>query len=561
MTDWLQTAETGIAVGTDVTVGNSNDGTAGFAFSGVTVANGATLKYTTGLADSLAYQAVGEVSGQIARAEISSLFSTTTLVWDVEFMLPALPGTADCRVFELFSGTTFALRIAIGVDGKIRALSVGNVSLWTSAAIVPTGSPFRLGVRAQQGATTTTGTFEIAYYSTRTATVATEKSAVITNANLLTTATPFNVLWLGKVSSTGTGTVVFDNIQLSDTRTALFNAPAVTGGSAPPPTGGTGTEVDLLNSFDNGAVGQGVTAAGSVGGGFALSAVTVANGGTVTYVGGMTGAAGVEFAATVTGQIARIETAGLFNSTVLVWDVEVFMSAYPAATVRMFELFSGATFALRVGMDSAGIITVYNAANGAVWNSTTPVPLNTVFRIGMRAEQGASSVDGKLLVAIYPTRTATQASSSTNISGVNLLTTATPFTNLMVGKLSSASTWTFAVDNLRLSPTRAALYSGAVSNVSPTVNLVGRSDQWTIDGRTSTPAAGGTLTYTISPSTGVIELTEGVFSGAQSSVAVTYTVVATESGTNRTATKTYQVPARVLAGAGYTETVVKGTDF
>lgn len=229
MSTWVYTAETGLPSGTTVTAANSNDGSAGFAFTPETV-NGGSIVFSSAsaLRGSLSVLFAAPTANDVARAFIDTVFSSNNLVLDLAFRTPAYPAGGSTRLIEVLGSTVSALRININTSGNIEAYNAANALLWTSNASVATASTgWRIGIRVVS-ATSTTGRLQISYYSSKTATVAAETMTTVTAGNFGTAA--LSSLRVGKINSAPTWNAVYsDDWQISDTRTTLFDAPASSG--------------------------------------------------------------------------------------------------------------------------------------------------------------------------------------------------------------------------------------------------------------------------------------------------------------------------------------------
>jgi hypothetical protein len=224
MTDFLYTAETGLADGTSVTLANSDDGTAGFAWTPTKAAGGAiTFSTSSPLRGALSVMFSAPATTDVARADITGLFSTMNFVGDLAFHTPSYP--SDGNFAEVRAGATSIVKFGLKSTGQIEVRNSANALLWTSTASVNTGATgWRLGFRAVV-ATATTGALEVSYYATKAATTPAETMPPIANGAFGTAA--IDALRIGKITSAPTWAAFWsDDWQLSDSRTTLFGGPA-----------------------------------------------------------------------------------------------------------------------------------------------------------------------------------------------------------------------------------------------------------------------------------------------------------------------------------------------
>lgn len=117
--------------------------------------------------------------------------------------------------------------------------------------------------------------------------------------------------------------------------------------------------------------------------------------------------------------------------------------------------------------------------------------------------------------------------------------------------LTSAGDYVFRVvvrDDLNRTATKdtTVSYAGTTSGPQVTGTLV--QPRW-VETITATPAAGGALSYSISPSANVNQVAPGVFVGLIPSVNTQYAVTVTETGNSNTTVYRFVVPAGVAGGA------------
>lgn len=228
MSEWVYRAETGAASGTDVTVANSTDTSAGFGFDNIAKAGGGTAKYDSDSASgSLALKFVGAVNGDVGRADISTRFTTNTFTFDMAVKMSDYP-TSENRVVELLSGTTSVMRLNLRTTGAWTFTDAGNINKWYGSYVLPLNSYSRIGFRLVQGSTSSNGAITVSVYTNYSDTVPAE-TATYSTINFLTTTSPITALRIGKISSSTTWSyVLLDDVQFSDTRSTLYNAPPAT---------------------------------------------------------------------------------------------------------------------------------------------------------------------------------------------------------------------------------------------------------------------------------------------------------------------------------------------
>jgi hypothetical protein len=225
MTTWVNGMETGLAAGTAVTTANSSANGEGFAWSPTTTTTGTVQTSTTSpLFGTRSVVFAAPVTGDVARGLITGIFTSTALTVDLAFRTPSWP-TADIRIIEPLASGPQGFRVNLSAAGRLDVLNAANVGIWSSTSLVSTAATgWRIGFRVVAGTTTTNGRLEFSYYANANDTVATEVMPVVTAGNLGIAA--FNEIRFGKITSGGViGVLAVDGIQISDTRTTLFNSP------------------------------------------------------------------------------------------------------------------------------------------------------------------------------------------------------------------------------------------------------------------------------------------------------------------------------------------------
>ena len=185
--------------------------------------------------------------------------------------------------------------------------------------------------------------------------------------------------------------------------------------------------------------------------------------------------------------------------------------------------------------------------------STTTLTAGSFYDLEVAITRGTTISDGIIEYRVYPNGSGTALETKT-ITGQNTGTVDVNAIRLGTSAAASAAQ-TWWGDNLRVD----TLVSGwiGLTILPPVLNTQQYDDYTIIDARGSTAGAGGTLTYTITPTAGVIEAIEGVFLVPRASTDTVYTITTHESGTNLTDnTPTVTVPAlnesnfRILNGNG-----------
>lgn len=263
--------------------------------------------------------------------------------------------------------------------------------------------------------------------------------------------------------------------------------------------------------------------------GFDTSGIT---GGTLTW-DGLSAAAefGDPYAILVTPSSTSSSTyiaklSGLSTDNIAV-EVAYYATALSAQDYAFAWVGTGSTRDFAFGFLSNGKIRLWNAANVAIWTSTNTAPLNDATMVKVFAQRAT----GAIRIAIYNGNSATPIEDSGTLTGQSI--GAASYTALRVGKVSTGaggiSFWLthFGYDD-------AATGLMPVWTAPPTAPPTGSatlSSNVSVIVATATAGQGGTLAYTLSPTTNVTTLAAGkwMVAPAPTDGAVQYTWVATES--------------------------------
>lgn len=225
------------------------------------------------------------------------------------------------------------------------------------------------------------------------------------------------------------------------------------------------------------------------------------------------------------------------------------MPSWPTSVAnRLIELRHASNFGLRLEQNTTGTIVLLNAANTAVWTSSSAITANTEVRLQVTVDP-ATSTTGVVGVKIYTTNPRSSTTPDMSYSSSAFDAGTTDLSIIRLGRISSTvgstgtvrTIWAIAQDStadiapLAGPPTLA--YTSAVKQV--------------VDARTSASGSGAALTYAMAyvsgedNSSGITEPIEGLFLVPQGTSSSIYSVTVTEiTGTD---TDNVTVPA---AGAG-----------
>jgi hypothetical protein len=140
----------------------------------------------------------------------------------------------------------------------------------------------------------------------------------------------------------------------------------------------------------------------------------------------------------------------------------------------------------------------------------------------------------------------TQVGSTVNVSNGNLGTTAMSYTHLGA---TTATAFTATLDSLQLNDGSTSPIGLLSTATPPTASATVSNNISVIDASASHTNDSGTLTFSISPGTGLTLLAPGIWKATPQSTSTTYTYTVTDSvGSSNTATGTAVVPAATATG-------------
>jgi hypothetical protein len=236
------------------------------------------------------------------------------------------------------------------------------------------------------------------------------------------------------------------------------NASVVTGSAALSSTGSWGcagleivAPVYLTNSFEYGGGNSGAVAitTGNSGGGSdsAFNIVTTGSGATTAYseTQAAHGSWSGEFVTPATDTNTIVEwSASLTGSSITTVYFRAYMwFASLSSTVRVIEVFSGASLCAAVGVQGTGNIAVFNAAGSNAGTSSGTVSAGAWFRL--EGKVTASTTAGSITVSAYTSDDSTTAAFTLSESSLVL---AAAITNIRFGNPTSVASATFYLDDV-----------------------------------------------------------------------------------------------------------------
>jgi hypothetical protein len=235
-------------------------------------------------------------------------------------------------------------------------------------------------------------------------------------------------------------------------------------------------------------------------------------------------------------------------------------SAYPSQDILIIWVGVGGSRSFSIGFNSLGKLRIWNAANANIWTDTgslvatpgVPYRFDVYATVAGAIQVRVSDANSSSHLALSPLLT------GQSLGGVN-------WTHWRFGPKTTSGAGTaghvIRAGAPRFDPAATGLIGPYVAASDPPVAAgdaqveVGMA---IITAPSVTPGAGGTISFSLSPMTDAVEITDGVW--AVEPPAVTsrvHTWTATESGSGLTATGTATVPAVSPAtAAGLMEEVV-----
>jgi hypothetical protein len=208
--------ETGLASGTTISAANSGNGTAGTAFSVVTIGAGAALTFdNTHVAHgSLAAELVTGTTAASVLQWGSAVFpvTPTTFYFRINLYLPALPAAA-VRLAKFEGGANVLIgELDVNTSGKLVFRDSAGTAQLTQTNAIPTGQWVRIEGKVVVSATV--GSIELQLYNSLDGVLATEDD---TASNLNLTANGLNFVQFGSAVTTASSvTLWLDDLAITD---------------------------------------------------------------------------------------------------------------------------------------------------------------------------------------------------------------------------------------------------------------------------------------------------------------------------------------------------------
>lgn len=199
---------------------------------------------------------------------------------------------------------------------------------------------------------------------------------------------------------------------------------------------------------------------------------------------------------------------------------------YAGSNLKAAQLIINAASRIRLQTFGGTTSTSVNVAT-----ATDALPVNTWFRWEMWVSAGTSETNGQVRAAYYIGDSTTPVWDSGLITG----NTAGTLGVITQGRIALATN--LGIDDFGLKDGNDAVWGAWPASQGITANATTTSNLVMIDARTSTGGS-GVLTYSISPSSGVTEPTEGVFLVPQTGSTQNFTVTATDGILTDTTTVT-----------------------
>lgn len=239
------------------------------------------------------------------------------------------------------------------------------------------------------------------------------------------------------------------------------------------------------------------------------------------------------------------KTSGL-NTDSLAVEVAYYATALSAADLAFIWVGSGSTRDFSLGFMSTGKIRLWNSANVAIWTSTNTAPLNDATMVKVFAQRAT----GAIQIAIYNGNASTPIEDSGTLTGQSI--GASAYTSIRMGKtLTGAGGISFWMTHFGYDDAATGLMP--VWTPPPTAPPTGSATlnaNVSVIQATATAGQGGTLTYSLSPTTNATTLAAGkwMIALAPTDSAVQYTWTATESPSGLTVSGTQTVSPGATPG-------------
>lgn len=220
------------------------------------------------------------------------------------------------------------------------------------------------------------------------------------------------------------------------------------------------------------------------------------------------------------------KTSGLSTDSLAV-EVAYYATSLSAGDFAFAWVGTGSTRDFTFGFMSTGKIRLWNSANVAIWTSTNTAPLNDATMVKVFAQR----TTGAIRIAIYNGNSSTPIEDSGTLTGQSI--GAAAYTSIRVGKtLTGAGGISFWLTHFGYDDAATGLMPvWTPSPTSPPTGSATLSPNVSVIVATATAGQGGTLSYTLSPTTNVTTLAAGkwMITPAPTDGAVQYTWTATES--------------------------------
>ena len=230
----------------------------------------------------------------------------------------------------------------------------------------------------------------------------------------------------------------------------------------------------------------------------------------------------------------------------------------PTAGSRIVEVRHASGYALLIVHGDDGKLYLHDSANVNVF--TTAAAVTSPFRVHVGIQKGTTSSNGKIRFDVYTANSGLSTTPSETFSSDTSNVGTADLTTVRFGRISTTTDSTpIDLVNLQVSDTQITSLGPLVTADPPVASAAAPGDV-VIDARASTTGGGGTLTYSISPSTGTSQPTSGLFLVPAPTTSTTYTVTVTESPSGLTDTADATVePATPTSGVR--TLVFDGTDW